>query len=63
MTKVAKPEQQDLNIKQLKATLERFYDVCNELFKDNPSVFYTHEQIEELKKNNLKNFIWIVKIL
>lgn len=37
--------------------LEVLYDTCNELFKDNPKCFYSHEEVEEMRKDGTKIFI------
>lgn len=41
------------NIEERKNNIRKFYDVCNEVI-DDPSCFYTPEEIEELKKNPQK---------
>ena len=40
-----------------KETLTHIYDVFNRIFKDRPELFYTKEEVEELKKDP-KN-IWL----
>ena len=39
-----------------KDVLEEIYEVCNEIFKDD-SLFYTKEELNELKKNKENIFI------
>jgi hypothetical protein len=39
-----------------KDTLKQLYDVCNEIFKDE-SLFYTSEEVKELKKDTNNIFI------
>ena len=39
-----------------KETLKQLYDVCNEIFKDE-SLFYTSEEVKELKKDTTNTFI------
>lgn len=41
------------NIEERKNNIRRFYDVCNEVI-DDPSCFYTKQEIEELKNNPKK---------
>ena len=41
------------NIEERKRNIRQFYDVCNEIIND-PSCFYTKEEIEELKNNPIK---------
>ena len=41
------------NIEERKNNIRKFYDVCNEVI-DDPSCFYTEQEIEELKKNPKK---------
>lgn len=41
------------NIEERKNNIKQFYDVCNEVI-DDPSCFYTKEEIEELKNNPQK---------
>ena len=41
------------NIEERKNNIKQFYDVCNEVIND-PSCFYTKEEIEELKRNPQK---------
>lgn len=38
------------DIEERKNNIRLFYDVCNEVI-DDPSCFYTREEIEELKNN------------
>lgn len=40
-----------------KRRLKNLYDVCNEIFKDNPECFYTHEEVENLKKDASNIFL------
>ena len=37
--------------------LEHLYDVMNEISKDKSEMFYTHEEVEEFRKNGTKIFI------
>ena len=37
--------------------LVKLYDVFNEIFKDHPECFYTHEQVEQMKKDKTKIFL------
>lgn len=37
--------------------LKKFYDVFNEIFKDNPNCFYKHEDVVKMKKDKSKIFI------
>ena len=39
-----------------KESLKQLYDVCNEIFKDE-SLFYTNEEVKELKKDTTNIFI------
>lgn len=41
------------NIEERKNNIRKFYDVCNEVI-DDPSCFYTKQEIEELKHNSKK---------
>ena len=41
------------NIEERKNNIRKFYDVCNEVI-DDPSCFYTEQEIEELKNNPKK---------
>lgn len=41
------------NIEERKNNIRQFYDVCNEVI-DDPSCFYTPEEIKELKNNPKK---------
>lgn len=41
------------NIEERKNNIRKFYDVCNEVI-DDPSYFYTEQEIEELKNNPKK---------
>ncbi len=41
------------NIEERKNNIRQFYDVCNEVI-DDPSCFFTKEEIEELKINPQK---------
>jgi len=43
--------------KPTKEQLQRLYDVCNRLFKDNENCFYTEEEIKKLKRD--KTNIWL----
>lgn len=43
--------------KPTKEQLKRLYDVCNRLFKDDETCFYTKDQVKELKKE--KDNIWL----
>lgn len=40
-----------------KDILEEIYNICNEIFKDDDSLFYTKEEIEDLKKDQDNIFI------
>lgn len=40
-----------------KEKLKIIYDVCNKVFRDNEDVFYTKEQVKELKKDKSNIFI------
>ncbi len=48
------PNQSELENKK---QLEKIYDVCNEIFKNNKECFYTHKEVENLKKNPRNLFI------
>lgn len=41
------------NPEERKNNIRKFYDVCNEVI-DDPNCFYTKEEIEELKRNKVK---------
>lgn len=43
--------------KPTKEQLKRLYDVCNKLFKDDETCFYSKEETKELKKD--KNNVWL----
>jgi hypothetical protein len=43
--------------KPTKEQLQRLYDGCNRLFKDNENCFYTEEEIKKLKRD--KTNIWL----
>ena len=40
-----------------KEKLKIIYDVCNKIFRDNEEVFYTKEQVKELKKDKSNIFL------
>ena len=40
-----------------KEKLKIIYDVCNKVFRDNENVFYTKEQVKELKKDKSNIFL------
>lgn len=40
-----------------KEKLKIIYDVCNKVFRDNEDVFYTKEQVKELKKDKSNIFL------
>ena len=40
-----------------KDVLEEIYNICNEIFKDDDSLFYTKEEIENLKKDHINIFL------
>jgi hypothetical protein len=40
-----------------KEKLKIIYDVCNKVFRDNDAVFYTKEQVRELKKDKSNIFL------
>lgn len=40
-----------------KEKLRSIYDVCNKVFRDNEEVFYTKEQVKELKKDKSNIFL------
>ena len=40
-----------------KEKLKNIYDVCNKVFRDNDAVFYTKEQVRELKRDESNIFL------
>lgn len=44
-------------IEERKKNLIKLYDVCNQIFKDNPECFYTHEEVKKLKKDPSNIFL------
>lgn len=37
--------------------LEHLYDICNKLFKDKSNCFYTHDEVEQMRKDKTKIFL------
>lgn len=46
-----------LTVEENRKRLIKFYDKCNEIFKDNPECFYTKEEVKKLKENPNNKFI------
>lgn len=40
-----------------KEKLKNIYDVCNKIFRDNENVFYSKEQVKDLKKDKTNIFL------
>lgn len=38
-------------------SLEKLYDICNELFKEYPDCFYTNEELKRLKRDPSNKFL------
>ena len=46
-----------LSDEENKKRLIKFYDKCNEIFKDKPEYFYTSEEVKKLKDDPRNKFI------
>ncbi len=47
----------NLNKEENKKKIKKLYDVCNQIFKDNPECFYTHEEVKKLKQDPSNIFL------